>query len=48
MTPRPTVTARDLTAKHMSPAAKAVFQRALEGAYRDQQALLKKAKKLEK
>ena len=46
MTPKPTVTMRDLASKNPSPAARAVFQKALEGAYRDQQELLKKAAKI--
>ena len=46
MAPRPKVTARDLASKNPSPAARAVFQKALEGAYRDQQELLKKAAKI--
>ena len=48
MTPKQTITARDLTAKHKSPAVKAIYDRALELSCRDQQALLKKAQKLEK
>lgn len=47
MTPKQTITARDLTAKHKSSAVKAIYDRALELSYHDQQALLKKAKKLQ-
>ena len=42
------ITARDLVAKNPSPAVKAIYDRALKHAYRDQQALLKKAAALDK
>ena len=48
MSPKHMITARDLTARNTSSEVDAIFEKAIKGAYRDQQALLKKAKKLEK
>ncbi|MBQ3306457.1 hypothetical protein IJH02_03455 [Candidatus Saccharibacteria bacterium] len=46
MAPRKSVTARDLVAKNPSPAVRAIFQKALEATYKDQQEVLKKAVKI--
>ena len=40
--------AKDLAAKNPSPEVKAIYDRVLKDAYRDQQELLKKAAKLSK
>ena len=40
--------AKDLVASNKSPRVKAIYDRALENAYKDQQELLKKAAKLSK
>lgn len=49
MTPKQIqIRAKDLAAKNLSPRVKAIYDRALKDAYRDQQALLKKAAKLDK
>ena len=48
MAPKQKVTMRDLVAKNPSPAVKSIYDRALKHAYRDQQALLKKATALDK
>lgn len=40
--------AKDLAAKNLSLRVKAIYDRALKDAYRDQQELLKKAEKLSK
>lgn len=47
MSPKRTITTRDLTTKNTSSEVDAIFQKAIKGAYHDQQALLKKAKKLQ-
>ena len=41
-------TMKDITARHPSPAVKAVYDQVLLHAYQDQQKILEKAKKLEK
>ena len=51
MAPRqvyPKVTMRDLASRNPSPAARAVFDRALKHAYEDQQKILEAAAKLAK
>ena len=40
--------AKDLVAKNKSPEVRAIYDRALRNAYRDQQELLKKAAKISK
>ena len=42
------ITAKDLAARNKSPEVEAIYNRALKGAYRDQQELLKKAAELSK
>ena len=47
MTPKQTkITAADLVSRHKSSAVQEVYDRALKHAYRDQQALLRKAQAL--
>ena len=49
MAPRKSkITAKDLTARNKSPEVRAIYNRALKDAYRDQQELLEKAAKLAK
>ena len=40
------ITAKDLAARNKGPEVRAIYDRALKGAYREQQELLKKAAKL--
>ena len=40
------ITARDLVARHKSPAVQAIYDRALKHAYEDQEKLLQKAAKI--
>ena len=40
------ITAKDLVAKHKSPAVKAIYDRALKHAYEDQEKILKQAAKI--
>ena len=49
MAPRQSkITAKDLAARDKSPEVRAIYDRALKDAYRDQQELLEKAAKLSK
>lgn len=41
------ITARDLVAKHKSPAVKAIYDRALKRAYEEQQKILDQAAKMD-
>lgn len=42
------ITAKDLVSRNPSSVVKAIYERAFKDAYREQQELLKKAKKLSK
>lgn len=48
MAPKQQITSRDLVKGNTSSVVDAVFDRALKAAYKDQQAVLQKAKKLGK